>query len=235
MKILVACEESQAVCREFRKRGHDAYSCDILECSGGHPEWHIKDNVIKLLKGNCVFETMDGISHCINKWDMLLAFPPCTDLAVSGARHFESKRKDGRQRKSIEFFCKFLETDIDKVCIENPINIISGDYIEKYYKDLCIKYNLPIKPSQIIQPWMWGDNVPKSTCLWLKGLPLLKPNILEKPEMEYKEWIDKKNGIKKRQAVWYYDALKHKGSIGKIRSKTFPGIARAMAEQWSIL
>ena len=231
MKVLLACEESQRVCIEFRRLGHEAYSCDILPCSGGHPEWHIKDNVIELLKGNCVFETMDGISHCVNKWDMLLAFPPCTDLAVSGARHFELKRKDGRQRKSIEFFCRFLETDIEKVCIENPINIISGDYVRTYFPDLCLKYNLPIKASQIIQPWMFGDNVPKSTCLWLKGLPLLKAEIQEEPEMEYKEWIDKK-GRKKRQALWYYDALKNKGQVGKLRSKTFPGVAKAMAEQW---
>ena len=158
MKVLVACEESQAVCKAFRKRGHEAYSCDIIECSGGHPEWHIKDDVLPLLDGECHFLTCDGMMHSVWKWDLIIAFPPCTDLAVSGARHFEKKRADGRQRDSIEFFCKFLSADCDKIAIENPVGIISGDYIEKWFPDLAKKYNLPKKQSQIIQPYEYGHN-----------------------------------------------------------------------------
>ena len=129
LDILVACEESQEVCKAFREKGHNAFSCDIMECSGNHPEWHIKDNVLPLLNGNCSFKTMDGKEHNIDgKWDMILAFPPCTHLAVSGAKHFEKKRADGRQRDGIEFFCQFLTADCDKISIENPmrftINII---------------------------------------------------------------------------------------------------------------
>ena len=115
MKVLVACEESQRVCIEFRKLGHEAYSCDIEPCSGGHPEWHIKSDVIRLINGYCIFTTMDGKNHYINdKWDLIIAFPPCTHLAVSGARHFEKKRADGRQRDGIEFFCQFLNADCEK-------------------------------------------------------------------------------------------------------------------------
>lgn len=122
MRVLVACEESQRVCCAFRARGHEAFSCDIVEPSGNHPEWHIKSDVLPLLNGHCSFYTQDGTWHHIyQKWDMIIAFPPCTDLAVSGARWFERKRNDGSQEKSIEFFGKFLEADCDKICIENPI------------------------------------------------------------------------------------------------------------------
>ena len=234
MKVLVACEESQRVCTEFRKLGHEAYSCDIEPCSGGHPEWHIQYDVLPLLNGNCDFKTVNGdMHHLIGKWDMIIAFPPCTHLAVSGARHFEQKRKDGRQREGIEFFCLFLNADCDKVAIENPIGIISGDYVKQWFPDLSEKYGLPRKPSQIIQPWFWGDNQPKSTCLWLKGLPCLIPDVTEKPEMEYIEWVDSKTGKKKRQAKWYMDALKAGADRAKIRSKTFHGVAVAIATQWT--
>ena len=234
MKILVACEESQAVTKELRALGHEAYSCDIQECSGGYPEWHITEDVLPLLNGNCEFKTTDGVAHKIaGKWDMILAFPPCTHLAVSGAPHFEKKRADGRQREGIEFFCKFLEADCDRISIENPINIISGDYIPKWFPDIAEKYDLPIKPTQIIQPWQFGDSVGKSTCLWLKGLPELVGHVKEKPQTEYKEWIDKKTGKKKRQELWYFEALKAGKDRGKIRSKTFPGVAHAMATQWA--
>lgn len=162
---------------------------------------------------------------------MLIAFPPCTHLAVSGARHFEQKRKDGRQREGIEFFCLFLNADCDKIAIENPIGIISGDYVKQWFPDLAEKYGLPRKPSQIIQPWFWGDNEPKSTCLWLKGLPNLVPDVTKQPEMEYREWISKKTGKKKRQAKWY--TLKAGAVRAKIRSKTFHGVAVAMATQWT--
>lgn len=230
MRILVACEESQAVTKELRRLGHMAFSCDIIDCSGGHPEWHIKQDVLPLLDGNCDFVSMDGQAHAITgQWDMILAFPPCTHLSVSGTRHFEKKRADGRQREAIEFFCQFLTADCDRIAIENPIGIIGGDYIPTYFPDLAEKYGLPRKPAQIIHPWMFGDNAKKSTCLWLKGLDPLVPEITEEPELEYYEWIDGKTGKKKRQPLWYYKA--RTGNHGMKRSKTFPGIARAMAEQ----
>lgn len=234
MRILIACEESQRVTMEFRARGHEAYSCDIIECSGGHPEWHIMQDVLPLLNGNCMFKTCDSVEHHIDsKWDMIIAFVPCTNLCVSGARHFEVKRADGRQRESIEFFGKHLTADCDKIVIENPVGIISGDYIPKHFPDLAEKYGLPRKPTQIIQPWMFGDNYAKSTCLWEKGVPPLVPEVTEEPKMEYLEWIDKKTGKTKRQAKWYCDALKlSPEERAKVRSKTFPGVARAMAETW---
>lgn len=236
MKVLIACEESQRVCSEFRRKGHEAYSCDILDPSGGHPEWHIQGDVLELLNGNCTFKTMDGYMHVIDsKWDLIIAFPPCTHLSVSGARHFERKRADGRQRFGIDFFGKILNADCDKVVVENPINIISGKYVKKWFPDLCEKYGFPKKPTQIIHPWMFGDNYAKSTCLWIKGLNALIPENKVQPKMEYKEWIDKKTGRAKRQNKWYYDAFvncKTPEERSKVRSKTFPGIARAMAEQW---
>lgn len=236
MKVLIACEESQAVCKAFREKGHEAYSCDIIDCSGGHPEWHIKGDVSPLLNGNCSFVSNDGQQHTINgKWDMIIAFPPCTHLAVSGARHFEQKRQDGRQREGIEFFCKFLEADCEKIAVENPVNIISGDYIERHFPNLAQAHNLPIQPTQRIHPWMFGDNFSKNTCLWLKGLNPLVPQTTIQPEMEWKEWVDKKTGRIKRQNKWYYDAFincKTSEERSCLRSKTFPGIAKAMAEQW---
>lgn len=220
MKILVACEESQAVTMELRKLGHEAYSCDLIPCSGGHPEWHIQQDVLPLINGRCSFSTCDCVMHKIEgKWDMIISFPPCTHLCVSGARHFEQKRKDGRQQQGIDFFMEFANADCVKIAIENPIGIMS---------------NIWRKPNQIIHPWMFGDKFSKSTCLWLKGLPNLKPtNIVEKGE--FIEWIDK-NGKKKRQAKWFFDALKNAKTPQEratIRSKTFPGIAKAMAEQWT--
>ena len=207
MKVLVACEESQAVTIEFRKLGHEAYSCDLLPCSGGHPEWHLQQDVIPLLK---------------EKWDMIIAFPPCTHLCVSGARHFEQKRLDGRQQQGIDFFMIFANADCPKIAIENPIGIMSNVYR---------------KPNQIIQPWQFGDKFQKSTCLWLKGLPNLEPtDIVEKGE--FIEWTDKKTGKTKRQAKWFFEALqkaKTKEERSILRSKTFPGIAKAMASQWGNL
>lgn len=166
MNVLVACEESQRVCSAFREKGHNAFSCDILPCSGGHPEWHIMQDVIPLLDGRCSFETMDGIEHSIDrKWDLIVAFPPCTHLAVSGARYFEKKRKDGRQQQGIDFFMEFVNADCEKIAIENPIGIMSTHYR---------------KPDQIIQPWMFGHGETKATCLWLKNLPKLEPtNIVD--------------------------------------------------------
>lgn len=232
MNILIACEESQRVCIEFRKKRFNAFSCDIIECSGGHPEWHIKDDVLKVLNGGR-FKTMNGISHHVSRWDLIIAFPPYTHLAVSGAAWFEKKRIDGRQREGIEFFCQFLNADCDKVVVENPIGIISGDYIREFFPDLCEKYNLPRKYQQIIHPWMFGDNYSKSTCLWLKGVKQLEPLVKTQPDLEWFEWIDGKTGKKKRQPKWFADAWKLPAEErAKVRSKTFPGIAKAMAEQW---
>ena len=206
MRILIACEESQAVCLEFRNKGHEAYSCDIQDNSGNYPEWHIKGDVIEQLdKG----------------WDMMIAFPPCTHLAVSGARHFEQKKKDGRQQEGIEFFMKMINAPIEKIAVENPIGIMS-----KIYR----------KPDQIIQPYYFGDAYQKSTCLWLKNLTklyhqktpdLFSEKITHTDKGEFFEFISKK-GIKKKQPMWYYKAF----ADGKTRSKTFPGIAKAMADQW---
>jgi len=151
MRVLVACEESQAVTIELRRLGHEAYSCDIQNCSGGHPEWHIQVDALELLK---------------IRWDMIIAFPPCTDLAVSGARHFEKKRADGRQQRSIEFFMRFAKANCERIAIENPIGIMSKEYR---------------KPDQIIQPFQFGDHARKSTCLWLKGLPKLEPTCIVDP------------------------------------------------------
>lgn len=233
MNILVACEESQAVCAAFRAKGHTAWSCDIIDQSGGHPEWHIQGDVIPLLGGNCNFVTNDTQTHYQDgHWDMIIAFPPCTHLASSGARWFEAKRKDGRQREGIEFFAKFLNAPCDKVVIENPIGIIAGEYIPTYFPDLAEKYNFPRKPSQIIHPWQFGDNYEKSTCLWIKGVDNLVPKVEKKPELDYFEWTDK-NGKKKRQPKWYAEALNLPADErAKVRSKTFPSIAQAMADQW---
>lgn len=227
MKILVACEESQAVTKELRRLGHEAYSCDIIECSGGHPEWHIMQDVLPLLNGDCGFYTTDGETHVVvGKWDMLIAFPPCTHLAVSGAAWFEKKREDGRQREGIEFFCKFLEADCDRVAIENPVGIISGEYIPRWFPDLAKQYNLPRKPTQKIQPWEYGHPYTKTTCLWLKGLPTLKSTkILQKPETGWVNQSFTKDGR--------YGGFASNFSGSTERSKTFPGVAKAMAEQWA--
>ena len=195
MKVLVACEESQAVTIELRRLGHEAYSCDIIECSGGHPEWHLQQDVTPLLK---------------ERWDMIIAFPPCTHLAVSGARHFAQKRKDGRQQQGIDFFMMFATVDCPRVAIENPVGIMSSVWR---------------KPDQIIQPYWFGDSHKKTTCLWLKGLPkLTATNIVEPNLIQY----TCKNGKKVT-----FDVIMAKIKDPEIRSKTFPGIARAMAEQWA--
>lgn len=220
MSILVGCEESQAVTIELRKLGHNAFSCDLLPCSGGHPEWHIQGDIFKVLDGG-YFTTQDKHYELVDIWDMLICFPPCTDLAVSGARHFERKIADGSQAKSIEFFMALANCNIPKIAIENPIGIMSGKWR---------------KPDQIIQPWQFGDKAQKSTCLWLKGLPKLMPTeIVDKGE--FFEFISKK-GVKKRMPMWYYQALKDAKTPGQrrtLRSKTFNGIARAMAEQWTVV
>lgn len=204
MKILVACEESQVVTKEFRKLGHEAYSCDIQPCSGGHPEWHFERDVNDLA-------AYQGMLTNKQKWhwDIIIAFPPCTDLAVSGARWFKEKQADGRQQASIDFFMYFVNHPCPKIAIENPIGIMSTKHR---------------KPDQIIQPWQFGHSTTKATCLWLKNLPLLQTtNIVDKGKRQFC-----KSG--KSSPIWH--AKTGKG-CGKLRSKTYPGIAKAMAEQWA--
>ena len=208
MKILVACEESQEVCKAFREKGHEAYSCDIIEPSGGHPEWHILGDALPLLDGNCTFRTMAGAEHYAVKWDMIIAFPPCTHLASSGAAWFKAKQKDGRQQKAIDFFLRFAAADCPKIAIENPVGIMSTRWR---------------KPDQIIHPWMFGHPEKKATCLWLKGLPLLTPTNDVSEHM--------KTLPKNQQERLHY--LPQSPDRAKIRSKTFPGLAKAMASQWS--
>lgn len=193
MKILVACEESQVVALAFRELGHDAYSCDVEPCSGGHPEYHLQCDVIPLLKSD--------------EWDMILAFPPCTYLAVSGARWFKEKIADGRQQAGIDFFMAITKSTCPKIAIENPIGIMSSNYR---------------KPDQIIQPWMFGHKETKATCLWLKGLP----KLIETSNV--KKWLDLMPK-KEKHAVWYASPGPERA---KLRSKTYIGIAKAMAEQW---
>jgi hypothetical protein len=212
MKILVACEESQAITKEFRALGHEAYSCDILPCTGGHPEWHLEGDVFGFIDQG---------------WDLMVAHPPCTFLSVSGARHLYNK--DGtanreryeNQFKALEFVKKLMDADIPRIAIENPVSVISTKIR---------------KPNQIVQPWMFGDSASKTTCLWLKNLPkLVATNVVDKGD--FKEWIDKKSGKVKRQATWYYDALinaKSPEERRSLRSKTFKGIAQAIASQWGI-
>ena len=200
MRVLVACEYSGAVRDEFIKLGHNAISCDLLPTDVPGP--HYTGDVFDIIN--------DG-------WDMMIAFPPCTHLALSGAAWFEEKIKDGRQQEAIDFVKALMSAPIDKIAIENPLGVIPN-YIRPY--------------DQIIQPYMFGDAFQKSTCLWLKNLPLLKPTkIVSKGE--FFEWIDKKTGKKKRQPLWFYKALKEGKDRWKIRSQTFPGIAKAMADQWS--
>lgn len=228
MKVLVACEESQAVCKAFREKGHEAYSCDIIECSGGHPEWHIKSDVLPLLNGTQdkdkmilhIFETQDGKVHNLpNKWDLIIAHPPCTYLTVTGNRWFNVERYGEKALKRIadreeaaEFFMKIANASCDKIVIENPVG-----YMSTYYR----------KPDQIIQPYMFGDAFEKKTCLWLKGVEPLKPtDEVEPPER-------KKFESGKTMPAWYAEAWHlPKEERARLRSKTFPGIAKAMAEQW---
>lgn len=188
MRVLVACEESQAVCIAFRERGHEAYSCDIQPCSGGHPEWHIQ--------GDALEEVARG------GYDLIIAHPPCTHLSVSGARWFPEKQRDFRQQKAIVFFMQMIYANAERVAVENPISIMSTCYR---------------KPDQIIQPWQFGHGETKATCLWLKGLPPLRPTKI----------VDERE-----QRVWRMPPGPERA---KERSKTYPGIARAMAEQWGDL
>lgn len=219
MKVLVACEESQRVCIGFQRLGHEAYSCDIEECSGGHPEWHIQNDVLPLLNGNCSFRTVGGVEHRIlGKWDMIIAFPPCTYLTNTGNRWFNVERygdraiKRKKERiKAIQFFMQFVNADCERIAIENPVGVMSTRYR---------------KPDQIMQPYEFGETERKTTCLWLKGLPALKPTKIVEPKI-----VKCASGA--IECNWHMETLHLKPKErSKLRSKTFPGIAKAMAEQW---
>jgi len=227
MKVLVACEESQRMCIAFRDEGHEAYSCDIQACSGDHPEWHIIGDCLPIINGNCAFITQDGSLHEIDsRWDLLIAHPPCTFLTVSGNRWYNVERYGESaikrledKRKAIEFFMQFVHADCDRIAIENPIGVMSKEYR---------------KPDQIVQPYWFGHPVGKSTCLWLKNLPLLEPTNMVEPERIHSK--GKSGGYS--GSLWY--ATDENGKIlawndprtKKERSKTFWGLARACADQW---
>ena len=219
MRVLIACEESQEVCKAFRALGHEAYSCDIQPCSGGHPEWHLLGDARDVINGGngCAFNEYGEAVFIPERWDLIIAHPPCTDLAVSGARWFSEKQKDGRQQKSIVFFMEMALAECDRVAVENPV---------------CIMSNCWRKPDQIIQPYQFGHHLRKATCLWLKGLPKLVPtNIVDPGEID-------EHGFTVGGAL--QAARDENGKIiawndprtAKIRSRTMSGIARAMAEQW---
>lgn len=219
MNVLVACEESQRVCIAFRAKGHNAFSCDIIDCSGGHPEWHIKQDVLPLLNGRCEFNTCDGKLHTISgKWDLIIAHPPCTRLCNSGQRWLyfgDKKYKDKKileQRKAIVFFMMFALADCDKIVIENPQGIMSTAYR---------------KPDCIYNPYDFdGETECKKTCLWLKGVEPLKPTRkipLPKDERTQGIWKAHFDG----KCYSWNDA-----ETARLRSQTPLGVANAMAEQW---
>ena len=220
MKVLVACEESQAVCKEFRALGHEAYSCDIEQCSGGHPEWHIQEDVSRLVNGNCSFRTSDGMMHNIRgKWDIIISFPPCTYLTVTGNRWFNVDKYGERalkrieeREKAVEFFMLFVNADCPRIAIENPVGVMSTRFR---------------KPNQIINPFEFGEPYEKRTCLWLINLPLLQAtDIVKVPPRKVFD-------SEKTMPAWYANLWGlPKDERAKLRSKTFPGIAKAMAEQW---
>lgn len=217
MKVLVACEESQAVCKAFRELGHEAYSCDIQECSGGHPEWHILGDVLPLLDGYCFFQTMDKQWHDIKgKWDLIIAHPPCTYLSKAGGNRLRINGEIQQPRfekgmAAAKFFMEFIEADCPRIVVENPIPLKI--------------FGLP-QYSQIIQPFMFGDPWMKTTCLWLKGVPPLMATDIVVPTGK---WVNSTDHRKvKVRDEWQTSGKKSQ----KERSKTFPGIAKTMAEQW---
>ena len=225
MNVLIACEESQAVCLAFRAIGHEAFSCDIQDCSGGHPEWHILGDCLEVMSGGRI-KTSDGSIHNVGKWDLIIAHPPCTYLTVSGNRWFNvdrygdaARERYNKRYKAIVFFMRLIAADADRVAVENPIGIMSNAYR---------------KPDQIIQPYMFGHPISKSTCLWLKNLPLLTPTHFVEPERIHSKGTS--GGYS--GPSWY--VTDDNGNVlswndprtAKERSKTYEGIARAMAEQW---
>jgi hypothetical protein len=232
MRILVACEESQAITKELRKLGHDAFSCDLLPCSGGHPEWHFQEDVFKIIDNQGGILQNGEMNVSADQWEMMIAHPPCTFLAVSGARwyyHPEDKDMPVQNRRphprfpnrandrdeALEFFIKLCEAPIKKIAVENPVGIVNTKYK---------------KPTQTVHPWMFGDEASKATCLWLKNLPKLEPTkVVGKGER-----VVLSSG--KSLPKWYSDALtkaKTPAERRTLRSKTFEGMAKAMAEQWT--
>lgn len=230
--VLVACEESQRVCCEFRKLGINAFSCDLLPCSGGHPEWHFQYDVLEIIKNKGGITQAGNEVKIIGDWDLMVAHPPCTFLAVSGAKWYynpEDKNLPTSQRRphpnfpnrandreeGAAFFMALANADIKRIAIENPVGIMNTRFR---------------KPDQIVQPWQFGDSASKKTCLWLKNLPKLQETDVVDPG-EYIEF-----GSGRRLAKWYSDGLtKTKSSEERRtwRSKTFPGFAKAIAEQWT--
>lgn len=218
MNVLIACEESQEVCKAFRAEGHRAFSCDIQECSGGHPEWHIQGDCLPLLNGNCAFATSDGRIHeQDDRWDLIIAHPPCTYLTLTGNKWFKPEYKDRfpereREREeAVSFFMQFANADCDRIAIENPVCIMSSRWR---------------KPDQYIEPYFFGDAEKKKTGLWLKGLPKLKPTNIVEPVI-----VHCKSGA--NEPRWHMETMKlPKEERSRARSKTFHGIAEAMAEQW---
>ena len=217
LKILIACEESQQVCKAFREIGHNAFSCDIVECSGGHPEWHIKQDVLPLLNGDCVFSVMTGETYTIKgNWDMIIAHPPCTRLCSSGQRwlHYGDieyrTKKIKEQKQAIEFFMNFVNADCERIAIENPVGIMSS-----YYR----------KPDCIYNPYDFkGESECKRTCLWLKGLPpLKKTQFIPKEERTHGIWLAH---FGEKKLSW------NNPMTAKLRSVTPRGVALAMADQW---
>lgn len=205
MRVLIACEESQTVCKAFRKRGHEAYSCDIIACSGGHPEWHIQDDVLK---------------HLDDSWDLIIAHPPCTYLSNAGIGWFNEEKYGNKARnrkklrlEAMDFVLKIANSKCNRIAIENPTG-----WLNSHWR----------KPDQIIQPYHFGDTESKRTCLWLKNLPFLRPTNIVKPKI----YAYYKSGKKKGMPIYGNSYLKFSEDRGKIRSKTFQGIANAMAEQW---
>lgn len=241
MNVLIACEESQRVCEAFRAKGHNAFSCDIMECSGGHPEWHIREDVLEILNPHYIedvapedrcegieFCTDDMEYHFIKKWDLIIAHPPCTYLTITGNRWFNLERYGAKaaarlrlRAKAIAFFMAIANADCERIAIENPVGIMSTAWR---------------KPDQILQPWQFAtdeeEQTEKTTCLWLKGLDPLEPINKEKPDIKYHEWTTP-SGKKKRQTMWYYKTrcLPH-AERAAAASKTFFGIAQAMADRW---
>jgi hypothetical protein len=199
MKVLVACEESQTVCTAFRERGHEAYSNDIIECSGGHPEWHLQVDALEAIK------LMD--------WDLMIAHPPCTYLCLSGIRwNTNNPKRQGLTNEAIHFMRRLLESPIHRIAVENPIGVCNS---------------IIGKPTQIVRPLQFGHGSSKATCLWLKNLPKLLPtNIVQQ------EYYISSSG--RKWDKWFFETslVSNLGERSKLRSKTFLGIANAMAEQW---
>lgn len=218
LNVLVACEESQEVCKAFRELGHIAFSCDLQECSGGHPEWHIMRDCISILNGNCSFTTRDGQGYSMyGRWDLIIAHPPCTFLTLAGNKWFKPEYRDRfpnreyEREAAVAFFMQIAIADCDRIAIENPVGIMSSRWR---------------KPDQYIEPYFFGDPEKKKTGLWLKGLPPLKPTNIVEPII-----VHCASGA--NEPRWHMETMKlPKEERSRARSRTFSGIAKAMAAQW---